>query len=313
MKQRWIELKQIRFSYGEKTALDGLSLEVNEGELFCIVGPNGGGKSTTFKILSTLIQPHAGSLSFWGEDGVRFPQRIRPHLGVVFQSPALDKKLTVEENLFYQGKLYGLTGKKLKEKTAQILARFELSDRKQDKVETLSGGLKRRVEITKSLLQNPKLLILDEPTTGLDPIARREVWDHLKMLRKEEGVTVVFTTHLMDEAESADRTALLDRGRVVVSGTPSELKSLVGGDVIALKTNHPIELKNGIHEKFQLEAKLVDQELRIQQTEGAKFIPALVEAFPHQIQSVTLGKPTLEDLFVLKTGHHFWKSETRPA
>lgn len=309
----FIHLEDIYFSYADKLALQGVSLEISEGELFCIVGPNGGGKSTTFKILSTLLQPSQGKASYWGEDGLKYPQKIRPSLGVVFQSPALDKKLTVEENLFYQGKLYGIRGKKLKQRTENLLERFHLSDRKKEKVETLSGGLKRRVEIAKSLLHGPKLLILDEPTTGLDPIARREVWDYLAILRKEAGMTIVFTTHLMDEAEAAERTALLDQGRVIVSGTPAELKALVGGDVIALKTAHPKDLKKGIEEKFQVEVKLVDQELRIQKKEGAKFIPSLVEAFPHQIDSVTLGKPTLEDLFVLKTGHHFWKSEVSPA
>jgi ABC-2 type transport system ATP-binding protein len=309
MMKSFIHLEDIYFSYADKLALQGVSLEIAEGQLFCIVGPNGGGKSTTFKILSTLLQPLRGKATYWGEDGIKGPQKIRPNLGVVFQSPALDKKLTVEENLFYQGKLYGLRGKKLKQRTEQLLRRFHLSDRTKEKVETLSGGLKRRVEIAKSLLHCPKLLILDEPTTGLDPIARREVWDYLAILRKEEGMTVVFTTHLMDEAEAAEQTALLDQGRVVVSGTPAELKALVGGDVIALKTANPVNLKKEIEDKFKLEVKLVDQELRIQKKEGAKFIPSLVEAFPHQIDSVTLGEPTLEDLFVLKTGHHFWKSE----
>jgi len=307
--QTGIRFSSVRFSYGDRVALEGLSFDIREGELFCVVGPNGGGKSTTFKILSTLLKPQSGSVSYWGVDGVRFPEKVRPCLGVVFQSPALDKKLTIEENLLYHGKLYGLRGINLKERVATVLKRFSLWDRKTERVEKLSGGLKRRVEIAKSLLSDPKLLILDEPTTGLDPFARREVWSYLEELRKERGISIVFTTHLMDEAETADRTLVLNQGREVVLGAPSELKTRVGGDVIALRTTDPEALKEAIEKKFSVPVKKVDEELRIEKRDGAQFIPTLVEAFPHQILSVTLGKPTLEDLFIHLTGQRFLGAE----
>jgi ABC-2 type transport system ATP-binding protein len=300
-----IQFSNVGFSYGDRVALETLSFDVREGELFCVVGPNGGGKSTTFKILSTLLKPRSGSVSFWGIDGVKHPEKVRPQLGVVFQSPALDKKLTIEENLVYHGKLYGLRGASLIQKVENLLKRFSLFDRKDERVEKLSGGLKRRVEIAKSLLSDPKLLILDEPTTGLDPVARREMWSYLDTLRKEQGISIVFTTHLMDEAESADRTLVLNQGKVVTSGTPAQLKSQMGGDVISLKTTHPEALKEEIEKKFSVPVKKVDDELRIEKMEGARFIPTLVEAFPHQILSVTLGKPTLEDLFIHLTGQRF--------
>lgn len=309
MNQTGIRFSSVRFSYGDRVALEGLSFDIREGELFCVVGPNGGGKSTTFKILSTLLKPQSGSVSYWGVDGVRFPEKVRPCLGVVFQSPALDKKLTIEENLLYHGKLYGLRGINLKERVATVLKRFSLWDRKTERVEKLSGGLKRRVEIAKSLLSDPKLLILDEPTTGLDPFARREVWSYLEELRKERGISIVFTTHLMDEAETADRTLVLNQGREVVLGAPSELKTRVGGDVIALRTTDPEALKEAIEKKFSVPVKKVDEELRIEKRDGAQFIPTLVEAFPHQILSVTLGKPTLEDLFIHLTGQRFLGAE----
>ncbi|MFM8270590.1 MAG: ABC transporter ATP-binding protein, partial [Pseudomonadota bacterium] len=165
MSKNMIQFSDVKFSYVDRIALDGLSFNVGEGELFCVVGPNGGGKSTTFKILSTLLKPQSGSVSFWGVDGVRFPEKVRPYLGVVFQTPALDKKLTIEENLVFHGKLFGLRGVSLRQKVDSLLKMFSIYDRKTEKVEKLSGGLKRRVEIAKSLLSNPKLLILDEPTT----------------------------------------------------------------------------------------------------------------------------------------------------
>lgn len=305
MKSAWIKVDNISFSYGEKRALDGVSFDIEKGELFCVVGPNGGGKSTTFKILSTLLTPSSGTVEFWGEKANQNLDKVRSQLGVVFQSPALDKKLTVEENLFYHGKLYGLSGKSLREKTKKLLERFSLSDRAKEKTEKLSGGLKRRVEIAKSLLTEPRLLILDEPTTGLDPVARREMWEYLNALRKETGLTVVFTTHLMDEAESSQKTLFLDKGKVLVAGTPSELKSRLGGDVIALRTSEPVRLQSEIETKFSVKVKRVDEELRIEKENGAQFIPSLVESFPHQILSVTLGKPTLEDLFIHLTGHRF--------
>ena len=305
MSRSWIQIEEISYAYRERAALQKVSFNINQGELFCVVGPNGGGKSTTFKILSTLLKPQSGTVLFWGEDGVTHPDHIRPHLGVVFQSPALDKKLSVEENILYHGKLYGLSGARLKNKVRDLLQRFNLQDRAGEKTEKLSGGLKRRVEIAKSLVAEPRLLILDEPTTGLDPVSRREMWTYLDQLRKQDGLTILFTTHLMDEAETSSRTLFLDHGSVVTMGTPAELKQQLGGDVIALKSEKPQALKEAIEKKFSVPVKQVDEELRIEKSAGAQFIPSLIEAFPHQILSVTLGKPTLEDLFIHLTGRRF--------
>ncbi len=305
MNPTWIQFSNISFSYGDKFALSDVTFGVEQGELFSVVGPNGGGKSTTFKVLSTLMKPQQGNLTFWGVDGVKEPEKIRPALGVVFQNPALDKKLTVKENLQYHGLLYGLNRKDVKQRIEVLLKRFDLADRSEHRVEKLSGGLKRRVEIAKALLSKPKLLILDEPTTGLDPVARREMWSFLEKLRKEEGLTVVFTTHLMEEAEASQRTLLLNDGKVVVLGTPAELKAQLGGDIIALKSQDPLKLKGDIETHFSVKVQQVESELRLEKTNGAQFIPALVEAFPKQILSVTLGKPSLEDLFVHLTGKKF--------
>lgn len=305
MRTTLITAKDLHFSYGSRKALQGLSFDIEEGELFSVMGPNGGGKSTTFKILSTLLAPQKGSVEFWGEDIAKQTQKIRPQIGVVFQSPALDKKLTVQENLIYHGKLFGLSASLLKKRAQDLLRRFSISERAHEKVEKLSGGLKRRVEIAKSLLNQPRILILDEPTTGLDPVSRMETWGFLRELQKETGLTIIFTTHLMDEAEKSDRTLLLHEGRALVCGKPEELKSSLSGDVISLKVLDPNGLKTEIERRFSIPVKQVEEELRIEKKEGAQFIPSLVEAFPKQIQSITLGKPTLEDLFVHFTGQRF--------
>jgi ABC-2 type transport system ATP-binding protein len=303
-----VQVDSLSYSYGKRRALHQVSFSVSESELFALVGPNGGGKSTLFRILSTLqgLQEE-GNVRLLG---FSLSERknlvaIRNGIGVVFQSPALDKKLTVTENLIFQGHLYGLTGAGLLARIREVLSLLGVGDRATDKVETLSGGLKRRVEIAKALLHWPKLLILDEPTTGLDPLARKEVWNYLHSLRTQAQLTICLTTHLLEEAESANRVALLDKGSLVAMGTPVELRAMVGTDVISMKTNTPAILKGEIEKRFQTSVEIVGGEVRIRKTEAHEFIPALVGAFSEKIHSVTVGKPTLEDLFILKTGHHY--------
>jgi ABC-2 type transport system ATP-binding protein len=291
-----------------RQALKGVTFSVREGEIFGLLGPNGGGKSTTFHILSTYFRPTGGSARVFGHDVAAEPEQVRRELGVVFQSPGLDKKLTVWENLIHQGHLYGLSGQALRNRILFILNRVALSDRKEEMVESLSGGMKRRVEVAKGLLHQPKLLLLDEPSTGLDPGARRDLWDYLQELRSKERITVVVTTHLMEEAEKCDRVAILHEGNLVALGTPAELKAQIGGDVISVETENPESLAREIEQKYKVTARLVDGVLRIEQNRGHEFIPQLVGAFPGQIRSVTLGKPTLEDVFIKHTGHRFWKT-----
>ncbi len=290
-----------------REALKGISFSVQEGEICGLLGPNGGGKSTTFHILSTYFRPTGGVARVFGHDVSAEPELVRRDLGVVFQSPGLDKKLSVLENLIHQGHLYGLSGAALKERIQFILQRVSLWDRKDDMVESLSGGMKRRVEVAKGLLHQPKLLLLDEPSTGLDPGARRDLWDYLQELKTKEKITIVVTTHLMEEAEKCDRVAILHEGNLVALGTPAALKSEIGGDVISVETENPETLARDIEQKFKVTARLMDGVLRIEQNRGHEFIPQLVSAFPGQIRSVTLGKPTLEDVFIKKTGHRFFK------
>jgi len=288
--------------YGDRLALDSVSLEVQAHEIFGLLGPNGGGKTTLFRILSTLVRPSSGSATIFGLDVVKETSVLRRRLGVLFQAPSLDKKLRVRENLEHQGHLYGLSGATLRERIDHLLVEFNLRDRAHDLVETLSGGLQRRVEIAKSLLHRPELLLLDEPSTGLDPGARIDLWQTLYRLRDEQNVTVLLTTHLMEEADRCDRVAIIDRGRIVGLDSPSALRSEIGGDVISAKTKNADSLAARIAEQLGVETTVLNDEVRVEQRNGHSFITRLVEAFPGEIESVTLSKPTLEDVFIVKTG-----------
>jgi ABC-2 type transport system ATP-binding protein len=306
-----IRVSELGHSYGASKALDQVNFEVSPGEIFGLLGPNGGGKTTLFKILSTLIRPLSGTAEVFGMDSAREPASVRRRVGVVFQSPALDKKLTVEENLTHQGHLYGLKGAALSRQIREKLERVGLWDRRDDRVETLSGGLQRRVELAKGFLHKPDLLLLDEPSTGLDPNARRDVWNYLESIRSKEGTTIVLTTHLMDEAEKCDRIGILDKGRLIALDEPDRLKAQIGGDVITAQTAEPAKLQEEIREKFGISAAVVDDMVRIEKDRGHEFIARLMEAFPRRIQAIRLGKPTLEDVFVHYTGHRFVATESR--
>jgi ABC-2 type transport system ATP-binding protein len=278
-----------------------VSFDVASAEWFALLGPNGGGKTTLFRIVSTLMRATGGSVRVFGIDVAERPHEVRARLGVVFQAPAIDRRLTVEENLRCHGRLYGLHGADLVSRARFALDAVGLADRAGDLVDTLSGGLQRRTELAKALMTRPELLILDEPTTGLDPAARREVRDHLAGLRAQ-GMTVVMTTHLMDEATGCDRVAILHRGSIVALGTPAQLVDAVGGDVISIAARNPEALSPAISQRFGVKVEMVDGRLRIEKRHGHEFVPAVVEAFPGEIDAITFGRPTLEDAFIHFTG-----------
>ena len=287
-----------------RRSLDGASFSANEGELFGLLGPNGSGKSTAFKVLSTWSTLDGGEARLFGKALPGAAAESRPKLGVVFQNPSLDGKLTVGENMLHQGHLYGLSGAALQERIAELLARFALSDRRLEAVATLSGGLKRRVELAKALLHRPALLLLDEPSTGLDPVARRELWNELLALKKD-GATILVATHMLDEAERCDRLVMLDCGRIAAEGTPAALKSEIGGDIVEVATDEPAKVAALLKEKLGLEAAIVGGVVRVEREKGHELIPKLVEALPGLTRSVSLSKPTLEDVFIHRTGHRF--------
>lgn len=291
--------------YGERVALKQVNFSVPTGSIFALLGPNGGGKTTLFRIISTLLPTQPGGVEVFGHDVEAAASAVRRLIGVMFQSPALDRRLTVHENLRCHGHLYGIRGRVLDERITEALALVTLDDRADDLVQTLSGGLQRRVELAKALLPDPRLLVLDEPSTGLDPGARREIWDHLVRLRQERGTTVVLTTHLMDEAARADRVAVLHEGVLVALGAPEELVAAIGGNVILITSPDLETLARGIRERFDETVEVLNGHLRIERSRGHAFIADLVEAFPGQIDAVTYGKPTLEDVFLHHTGQRW--------
>lgn len=291
-----------------RRALDGVSFSVPVGEMFGLLGPNGGGKSTLFRILATAFAPTAGRASILGRDLIASPASVRPDLGVVFQYPSLDNKLTVRENLVHGGRLYGLSGAALSGRIDEMLARYRLSGRAADLCGSLSGGLRRRVELAKSLLHRPKVVLLDEPSTGLDPAARQDLWEHLTAL-KGEGATILTTTHLMDEGDRCDRVAILDQGKIVALGAPGELKSAIGGDVITIEADDASVLRDEITRRFGVTPRAFGAQLRLERAQGHEFIPQLVEAFPGRLRSVSLSRPSLEDAFLHHAGRRFADAE----
>jgi ABC-2 type transport system ATP-binding protein len=308
-----IAVENLVHRYENRTALNGISFEVRPAELFGLLGPNGSGKTTLFRILSTLMIPSSGRATILGYDTAQEPARVRRQIGVVFQAQSIDLKLTAYENLWHQGHLYGLRGAALNKRILEILSRVGLADRAKELVETFSGGMQRRIELGKGLLHHPGLLLLDEPTTGLDPGARRDLWQYLAMLRDEEHVSVLVTTHLMEEAERCDRLAILNEGNLVALGTPTELKSEIGGDVVLLDAAHDAGLlAERIRARFRVDTTVLENQIRIEREGAHRFVTEVVEAFPGEIEAMSVSTPALEDVFIRRTGHKFWneKDET---
>ncbi len=302
-----ISLQHLVHRYENRTALNGVSFDVRPAELFGLLGPNGSGKTTLFRILSTLMVPTAGRAVVMGCDASQDAARLRRQVGVVFQAQSVDPKLTAYENLWHQGHLYGLRGTSLNTRISEMLTRVGLADRAKERVETFSGGMQRRIELAKGLLHRPGVLLLDEPTTGLDPGARRDLWQYLQTLRDEEHVSVLVTTHLMEEAERCDRLAIMNEGNLVALGTPAELKSEIGGDVVLLEAAHDAaRLADNIRARFHLHTTVIDNQVRIEREGGHRFVTDVVEAFPGEIQAISVSKPALEDVFIRRTGHKFW-------
>ncbi|MGQ0720907.1 MAG: ATP-binding cassette domain-containing protein [Candidatus Eiseniibacteriota bacterium] len=295
---------QVGHSYGTRVALDAVTLEVPRGSLFALLGPNGGGKSTLFRILATLFRPTRGRATGLGHDVANQASGVRRAIGVAFQAPALDKKLTVRENLTHQGHLYGLRGRRLAARIDELLALFRLGERARDRVETLSGGLARRVDLAKALLHAPPVLLLDEPSTGLDPGARRELLETLTSLR-DGGTTVLLTTHLTDEAARASHVAILDRGKLVVLGAPDSLVAEIGGDVVTLDSEDAPGLAREIGARWGTRATTEGGVVRLEHARAADLLPELLQTFGDRVRSAKVSHPTLEDVFFHRTGRTF--------
>ena len=299
--QAAIYVENISHKFGERIALDGITLQVMPGEMYGLLGPNGSGKTTLFRMLCTMLPPDHGRIRLLDKNA----GAVRANIGVVFQHPSLDARLTVLENLRHQGHLYGLKGRPLSQRIEEVLDMMTLTDRAKDRIEILSGGLQRRVELCKSLLHHPEVLIFDEPCTGLDPGARRRFWDDLDILRRTYGTTLVLTTHFMEEAERCDRIGILDRGRLIAEGSPEELKRTVGREVITLETRDPKGLQLQIEKIVRRNIQIIDGQVRIACDDGQRLLAQLYPLLQEEVQAITLSVPTLEDVFVQRTGHGF--------
>ncbi len=276
--------------YKEVEAVRGIDLEVRHGEIFGFLGPNGAGKSTTISILCTLLTPTAGTARVAGIDVATDPARVRQRIGLVFQDPSLDDQLTGRENLEFHAFIYSVPSNERDRRIDEMLALLQLTDRAGSLVRTYSGGMKRRLEIARGMLHQPQILFLDEPTLGLDPQTRQNIWTHLNELRSNNGVTIFMTTHYMDEAEFCDRIAIIDRGKIVALGTPDELKAMVGGDVVTITSSRLDEAASEIEQRLGV-------------TPDAKvFVPRLVRDLKAPVDTVTFRRPSLDDVFLKLTG-----------
>ena len=308
-----VEAAGLRYSYGEREALRGVTFRVEAGEVFGLLGPNGGGKTTLFRILGTLLRPQAGSVRVFGFDAAADPFEIRRRIGVVFQSQSLDRRLSVEENLGCQARLYGLNRREAAARIDEALGATGLTDRRRDLVDKLSGGLRRRVELAKALLHRPRLLLLDEPSTGVDPRVRLEFWDYLQSLRRDSGVTILLTTHLLEEADKCDRLAILDRGELIAEGAPADLNARIGGEIVTFTVADPGALAALLRDRFEIEGQVVEGAVRFERQNGAQAVAALLKELPPTVEAVTIARPTLEDVFVQATGHGFERSAAADA
>ncbi len=302
-----IEAIDLVHRYGEHTALAGLTLRIEAGEIFALLGPNGSGKTTFFRLLSTLVPVSSGQLKVFGESLPASSSAVRRQLGVVFQNPSCDRKLTVRENLRCQAALFGLKGQARERRIEQVAQELGFTDRLPWYLEKLSGGLQRRVDIAKSMLHAPRLLILDEPSTGLDPAARLDLWHALVRLRDEHGVAIVLTTHLLEEAEKAERIGILHAGKLVAVGQPAELRSQLGQRVLIIKAHQPQRVLDWFRAR-SIETSTQLEQIRVASDNAAQWISPLTSELGETIQSLSLSQPSLEDVFIARTGHQFWDS-----
>ena len=304
-----IEAKDLVKKYGELIAVAGIELEVRAGEIFGFLGPNGAGKSTTISMLCTLLKPTAGSASVAGIDVMHDPARVRQRIGLVFQDPSLDDQLTGRENLEFHAFIYSVPAEHRRERIDKMLELLQLTDRAGSQVRTYSGGMKRRLEIARGMLHEPQILFLDEPTLGLDPQTRRNIWTHLNDLRARTGVTIFMTTHYMDEAEYCDRIAIIDKGQIVAQGTPDQLKAMVGGDVVTMTSSKLEDALEEIQKVLGVVPTRDDGTLRMEVQDGRKFVPRLVRELTVPVDTISLRRPSLDDVFLKLTGRAIREEE----
>jgi ABC-2 type transport system ATP-binding protein len=297
-----IEVQGLAKRYGETEAVRGIDFSVGAGEIFGFLGPNGAGKTTTIKILCTLLQPTSGAARLAGVDVATSPGEVRRKIGVIFQDPALDDRLTAVENLMLHAVAYRVPRAERAARVDEALRFVDLYERRADLTRTFSGGMKRRLEIARGLVHRPDILFLDEPTTGLDPQTRARTWEVLRGLRQTFGTTLFLTTHYMDEAENCDRIAVIDHGKIVALDTPAALKQGVGKDMVSARSADPEALARLLREKYGLDSVPAEGGLTFLVAEGDAFIVKLLTTDRPALQGISVRRPTLDDVFLSLTG-----------
>lgn len=297
-----LEINGINHFYGRTQTLTDVSLSCEQNKMLAILGPNGSGKTTLFKLISTLLKPHSGAIKIHGVDVVQNPDEIRKMIGIVFQSSSLDKRLTVQENLMHSGHLYGMYGNSLKNRIAQLNDKLNLEKHINDRLETLSGGYQRRIELARCLLHNPKFLLFDEPTTSLDPGIRNDFWNLVTTVMKENESTIVFTTHLIEEAEKTDKVVIMHEGMIVACDSPNNLRSDIENEMMTIISNQPEELAGCIKNRYKIALKIDDDKITFETENGGKIIGEILSEYNSQINSISLSKTNLENVFFHKTG-----------
>ncbi len=297
-----IKVEHLSKKFGAVTAIRDVSIEVEEGTIFGFLGPNGAGKSTTINILCTLLSPTSGKATIAGYDCMKDSSMVRKSIGIVFQDPTLDKELTAYENMMLHAYLYNVKRSEIKDRIHNALRFVDLYERRDDVVKKFSGGMKRRLEVARGLIHRPRILFLDEPTLGLDPQSRANLWDFITELPRKHNVTVFMTTHYMDEAEVCDRISIIDSGSIIATGTPDELKKTIGGDVIYIKTSDNEKAKVEIEKLFDVDVSEKNDELFLTTLKGDSCIPQIIKTIGDKALSVRLQRPTLNDVFIKMTG-----------
>jgi len=302
MSEYIIEVENLTKKYGDLTAVNNVSFTVKPGEIFGFLGPNGAGKTTTINILCTLTKPTSGRASIAGLDVVHRQSQVRQMIGLVFQDPSLDERLSALQNLRFHALVYSVPASVREQRIEQFLKMMELWDKRHNKVQTFSGGMKRRLELARGLLHHPRVLFLDEPTLGLDPQTRNRMWEYILELRRQEATTIFLTTHYMDEAENADRIAVIDYGKLIAMDTPAKLKRMVGKDIVSLKTDDNDKAMAEISRRYQIKARRDGDGLCFEVVNGEEFLPVLLREFSTLIVSVSMRRPSLDDVFLKLTG-----------
>ena len=311
MAEHIIRVENLVKKYGDLAAVNDISFAVTPGEMFGFLGPNGAGKTTTINILCTLSRPTSGQAFINGFDVVRQQNQVRQSIGLVFQDPSLDERLNGLQNLRFHASVYNVPVSIREPRIEQVLKMMELWDNRNNSVRTYSGGMKRRLELARGLIHYPKVLFLDEPTLGLDPQTRNRIWEYILALREHEGTTVFLTTHYMEEAEKADRIAIIDSGKLVALDSPERLKQIVGQDIISLKTADNEKAADEIKLRYHIEARRDGSELTFEVPSGEEFLPEFIRGFGIRILSINLRRPSLEDVFLKLTGREIREEEVR--